>query len=140
MIFSVAWNTIFTDYWKVIVLTIRRWKNGFFWAKKLIERWYLLITGNFLFWSLRSWEIRSVFGPKSWWKDDIYWLLKSSCLNFSEMRNTVFFWVKKLTERWYLLGLFGLTMIFQGLGNMVFRSVKRISFCKEVSILFCIKF
>ena len=74
------------------------------------------------------------FEPKSWWKDDIYWLLKSSCfelfgdgkyglfwvkklmekmiftdygkvlvLNFSVVGNTVFFWVKKLTERWYLL-------------------------------------
>ena len=94
------------------------------------------------------------FEPKSWWKDYIYWLLKSSCfelfgdgkyglflsqevdgkmiftgywevlvLNFSVMGNTVFFSVKKLMERWYLLGLFELSMIFQDLGHMVFCTV-----------------
>ena len=42
-------NMIFTDYWK------------------------------FLFWSFREGEIRSFFEPKSWWKDNIYSLLKSSC-------------------------------------------------------------
>ena len=47
--------------------------------------------------------MRSFFDAKSWWKYDIYWLLKSSSLNFSEMGNTVFFWAKYLTERWYLL-------------------------------------
>ena len=71
---------------------------------------------------------------KSWWKYDVYWLLKSSSfelfgdrkyclflsqkfdgnmiftdywkvlvLNFSEMKNKVFLWAKKLMERWYLL-------------------------------------
>ena len=99
-----------------------------------MERWYLRITGKFLFWTFRRWEIRSFFKSKSWWKDGIYWLLESSCfelfgdgkyglfssqkvdrkmiftdywkvlvLNFSEMRNTVFFRAKKLMERWYLL-------------------------------------
>ena len=37
-----------------------------------MERWYLLVTGNFLFWTFRWWEKRSFFQPKSWWKDDIY--------------------------------------------------------------------
>ena len=125
------------------------------------------------------------FEPKSWWKDDIYWLLKSSCfelfgdgkyglfwsqefdgkddicwlrksscfelfggrkygiflsqkvdekmiftgyrvlvLNFSVMGNTIFFSAKKLMERWYSLGLFELSMIFQNLWNTVFRAVK----------------
>ena len=54
-------------------------KCGHFWAKKLMERWYLLITGKFLFWTLWRWEIRYFFELKSWWKDDIYWLLKDSC-------------------------------------------------------------
>ena len=84
---------------------------------------------------------------------NIYWLLKSSCfelfgnrkysflqspevdemiftgywevlvLNFSVIENTVFFSVKRLMERWYLLGLFELSMIFQDLGNMVFRTL-----------------
>ena len=44
-----------------------------------MEIWYLLITENFLFWSFREWKIRSFFKSKSWWKDDIYWLLRSSC-------------------------------------------------------------
>ena len=90
------------------------------------------------------------FGPKSWKKYDIYWLLKSSCFELfrdvkyglvlsqkvdgkmiftdywtvlvlnSVMGNTVFFSVKKLMERWYLLALFELSMIFQDLGNMLF--------------------
>ena len=75
----------------------------FSWAKKLMEIWYLLITGKFLFWTFQRWEIRSFlsqeidgkmvftgywevlaldfsvmgntvfFQPKRWWKDDIKW-------------------------------------------------------------------
>ena len=56
-----------------------RWRIWYFWAKKLMEIWYLLITEKFLFWSFREWKIRSFFKSKSWWKDDIYWLLRSSC-------------------------------------------------------------
>ena len=44
----------------------------FFWAKDLMERWYLLITRKFIVWTFPRWEIRSFFEPKSWWKDDIY--------------------------------------------------------------------
>ena len=146
-----------------------------------MERWYLLITEKFLFWTFRKWKTRSFCKPKSWWKDDIYWLLKSSCFelfgggkyglflsqkvggkmiftdywkilvwNFSNVGNTAFFWAKKLIkrwyllitcfelfgdrnyglfwakkliQRWYLLGLFELSMIFQGLGNIIFRAV-----------------
>ena len=66
-------NMIFTDYWKVLALTFSEMGNTVFsWAKKLTEIWYLLITGKFLFWTFRWWEIRSFFQPKSWWKDDIY--------------------------------------------------------------------
>ena len=50
-----------------------------------------------------------------------YW--KFLVLNLLEMENTVFFWAKKLMERWYLLGLFELSMIFPDLGNMIFREV-----------------
>ena len=80
-----------------------------FWVKKLMEIWYLLITEKFLFWSFREWEIqpflsqkvdgkmlftdygnvlvlnfsviekRSFFESRSWWKDDIYWLMRRSC-------------------------------------------------------------
>ena len=97
-------NMIFTDYWKVLVLNFSEMGNTVFsWAKKLTEIWYLLITGKFLFWTFRWWEIRSFFESRSWWKDDIYWLLKSSCFELFGDRNRVFFWVKKLIERWYLL-------------------------------------
>ena len=85
---------IFTDYWKVLVLNFSMMGNTvFFWVKKLMERWYLLVTEKFLFWTFRWWEIRS------------------------------FLSAKKLMERWYLLGLFELSMIFQDLGNMVFCTV-----------------
>ena len=116
---SLAWNIMFTDNEKGLLLNflVFLW---YFWAKQLMEIFYLLIIERFLVWSFRNWEIRSFFEPKSWWKDYIYWLLKVVVLNFLVMKNTVFFWVKKLMERWYLLGLFELSMVFQGLGNMVF--------------------
>ena len=119
---SLAWNIMFTDNEKGLLLNflVFLW---YFWAKQLMEIFYLLIIERFLVWSFRNWEIRSFFEPKSWWKDYIYWLLKVVVLNFLVMKNTVFFWVKKLMERWYLLGLFELSMIFQGLGNMVFGAV-----------------
>ena len=64
---------IFTDYWKVLVLIFSGMENAVsFWAKKLMERWYLLITEKFLFWTFWWWEIRSFFQSRSWWKDDIY--------------------------------------------------------------------
>ena len=44
-----------------------------------------------------------------------YW--KVLVLNFSEMGNTIFFWAKKLMERWYLLGLFEFSYDIPGLGK-----------------------
>ena len=64
MMSSLGWNIMFTDNLKVLV-----W---YFWAKNLMEIWYLLITEKFLFWSFRQWEIGSFFQPKSWWKDDVW--------------------------------------------------------------------
>ena len=66
-------NMIFTDYWKGLALTIST-------------------IGNMVF-----------FEPKIWWKDYIFWLLKSSCIELFGDGKSVFFWVKKLMERWYLL-------------------------------------
>ena len=79
-----------------------RWKIWYFWVKKLMEI-YLLITEKFLFWSFREWKIRSLFEPKSRWKDDIYWLLKRSCFELFGDGKYVLFWVKNLMERWYSL-------------------------------------
>ena len=85
-------NMIFTDYWKFLVLIFSEMGNTVFsWAKKLIERWYLLITEMVLFWTFRWWEIRSFFESRSWWKD-IYWLLRSSCLKlFGDGKYGLFF-------------------------------------------------
>ena len=59
-------NMIFTDYWKVLVLNFSVIGNTvFFWVRKLIERWYLLITKMVLFWTLRWCEMRSFFESKS---------------------------------------------------------------------------
>ena len=136
-----------------LYLIFWRWKIRYFWAKNLMEISYLQIAEKFLFWYFREWEIRPFlsqkvagkmiftdygkvlvlifsemgntvfFEPKSWWKDDIYWLLRSSCFELSGYGKYVLFSAKKLTERWYLLGLFELFMIFQGLENMAFRAV-----------------
>ena len=115
-----------------------------------------------IYWLLKSYCFE-IFGDRKYclflsqevdWKDDIYWLRKSFCFelfggakyglflsrevdgkimftgyrevlvsNFSVMGNTIFFSANKLMERWYLLGLFYLSMIFQDLGNTVFRAV-----------------
>ena len=98
-------------------------KYGIFSGKKLMERLYLLVTEKFLFWTFRWWEIRSFFESKSWWKDDIYWLLTSFCFELFGDGKYGLFSPKKLMERWYLLGIFQLSMIFQHLGNMVFCAV-----------------
>ena len=115
---------IFTDYWKVLVLIFSEMGNTVFsWAKKLIERWYLLITEKVLLWNFRWWKIWSFFESRSSWKHDIYWLLRSSCFElFGDGKHGLFF-SQKLMEIWYLHGLFELSMIFQDLGNMVFRAV-----------------
>ena len=116
MIFSVAWNTMFSDYWKGSVLNFSEMEIRSFLAKKLMERWYLMITGKFLFWTFRRLKYGLFWSQKVDGKIIFtdYW--KVLVLNLSEMGSTVFFWPKKLMERWYLLGLFKLFVIFQDLG------------------------
>ena len=66
-------NMIFTDYWKGLVLNFPEMENtAFFWAKNLMERWYLPITEKLLFLTFQWWEIRYFSQPKSLWRDDIY--------------------------------------------------------------------
>ena len=100
----------------------------FFWAKKLMERWYIIFTD---YWKVPVLNF-SVMGNAifSWAKNFIkrwyYWLLRSSRFEvFGDGKHGVFSG-KKLMERWYLPGLFELSMIFQDLGNMIFRAVKYI--------------
>ena len=83
---------IFTGYWNVLVLIFSGMRNTVF------------------------------FEPKSWWKHHIYWFLRSSCFELSGDGKYCLFSAKKLMKRWYLRGLFELSMIFQVLGNMVFRA------------------
>ena len=104
--FSWAWNIMFTDYQKVLVLNFSERKDTvFFWAKKLIEL-YLLITKKFLFWTFWEWEIRSFLRQKV--DGNIftgYW--KVLVLTFSGIGNTgVFFCQKfdvKMIFTWFFL-------------------------------------
>ena len=116
-------GNIFTDYWKVLLLTFSGMGNTVsFWAKKSMERWYLLITEKVLFWTFRWWEIRSFLSQEFDGKMIFTGYWEVLLLNFSVIGNTVFFSAKKLMER-SLHGLFELSMIFQDFGNMVFRAV-----------------
>ena len=125
-----------------------------------MEIWYLLIAEKFLIWFFRELKIRYFlsqkvdgkmiltgywkvlilnflvmgntvfFESRSWWEDDIYWLLRSSCFELFGDGKYGLFSAKNLMERLYLLGLFELSMIFQDFGNMVFRAVNRVYFGK----------
>ena len=64
---------IFTDSWKFFYLNfLVKGNTVFFETKKLMKRWYLLITEKFLFWAtekflfwnFRWWEIHSFFSQK----------------------------------------------------------------------------
>ena len=142
MNFSGVGNTVFFEpksWWKHIYLLLEsscfelfgNGKYGLFLRQKVNEKMIFTDYWNVLVLNFSGMKSTAFFEAKSWWKDDIYWLLESSCfepwkvlvLNFSEMGNTVIFWGKKLIERWCLLGLFELSKIFQYLGNMVFHAV-----------------
>ena len=56
-----------------------------------MERWHLLITETFLFWTFRRWQIWPFFQPKSWWKYDI-------CLVFLS-----FSWYSRTWEIWFFV-------------------------------------
>ena len=94
MIFSLAWNIMFIDNWKVLVLNFLEMKDVVF----LIQK----VDGKMIF--TDYWDVL--------------------VLNFLVMGNTFFFSVKMLMERWYLLGLSEFFKIFQDLGDVVFRAVE----------------
>ena len=123
MIFSLAWNIIFANNLKVLVLKFLGMKNMIFLSQKVdgnmifTDYWKGLVLdfsvmGNTVF-----------FESRSSWKHDIYWLLRSSCFELFGDGKYSLFSAKNLMGRWYLHGLFELSMIFQDLGNMVFRAV-----------------
>ena len=115
------WYLLITE--KFMFWTFRRREiRSVFRAEKLMERLYLLITDRFLFWTFWWWKIRSFWSqktdgkiiftdywqvlvlnflvmentvflePKNWWKDYIYWFLKSSCFEiFGNGKYRLFF-------------------------------------------------
>ena len=156
VIFSLAWNIIFSDNWKVLVLKFLEMKNMVFLSQKVdgnmifTDYWKVLVLiflemGNtafffeqeywwkddiywllkVLFLSFSVMKKRSFFESRNWWKYYIYWLLRSSCFALFGDGKDGLFSAKKLVERWYLLGIFELSIILQELGNMVFRAVKK---------------
>ena len=88
-------NMIFTDYWKVIVLIFSRMGNTVFIWVKKLMERCYLLVTE-----------KFLFWTFRWWE-------------------IAFFSAKMSMERWYLYGRFKLSMIFQDLGNMVFRAVLR---------------
>ena len=87
MIFSLAWNTIITEYGKVIILKFSQIRNTVFfdpkgWCKMTFSSvWNIIFTDYWkaLVLNFSEMEIRYILDPKSWWKNDVYLVL----LNFS---------------------------------------------------------
>ena len=117
-------NIIFIDYWKVLVLNFSkientvlfepkyRWKDYIYW---LLKRSCFELFGDRKYGLFLSQKVDGMMIFTDYWKVLV--------LNFSVMRNRVFFSDKMFVERWYLLGLFEHSMIFQDLANLVFRVV-----------------
>ena len=104
---------IFSDYWKFFLLVVSRiGYTVIFWAIKLMERRYLLITEKLFVLNFSVMGIRSFFESRSWWKDDIYCLLRSCCFElFGDGKYGLFFqpkywwkddiYLKFLSFKWY---------------------------------------
>ena len=110
-----------------------------------MKRWYLMITEKFLFWTFRWCKIGSFFEPRNWWKDDISWLLRSSCFEiFGDEKCGLFFsqkfdgkiiftwsffsfpWYSRTWEIWFFCSVF--LLLFQCF-------VECSSFCSQTKIL-----
>ena len=88
-------NMIFTDCWKVLVLIF----SG---------------IGNIVF-----------FEPKSWWKDDIYWLLKRSCFELFSDGKYGLFLSQEVDGKMIFTGYWEVLVLnFSMMGNTVFSSAK----------------
>ena len=61
------------------------------------------------------------FEPKSWWKDDIYWLRKGSCFELFGGGKYGLFGVKKLMEKMIFAGFREVLVLnFSVMGNKIF--------------------
>ena len=114
MNFSGVKKTVFFEpksWWKHIYVLLEsscfelfgNGKYSLFLRQKINEKMIFTDYWNALVLNFSGIENTTFFEAKSWWKDDIYWLLKSSC--FEVFRDGIcgLFWCKKLMERWYLL-------------------------------------
>ena len=114
MVFYVAWNTICSDDWKVLVLNFPEIGiTIFFWAKKLMEIWYLPFTEKSLFWTFWRWKIQSFLSQKVDGRMICtdYW--KVLVLMFSEMGNAVFFHRKSWWKDDIFLVFFSISWYFR---------------------------
>ena len=135
MKFSLIENTVFfypKSWWKNYIHWLLKSscfepfgdeKCGLFWAKALIERWYLLITENFLFWTFRWLKTRSFFWGKNFM--EIWYLLKTEKFLFWTFRwwEIRSFFHPKCWWKDDIYLVFFLSKIFRELGNMVFHAV-----------------
>ena len=103
-IFSLVWNMV---YWLLRGPCFEFFGDGKcdnFWAKKLMERWYLqftetLLFSDFLWWKIRSFLTQKVNGKMiftDYWKVLLLGYRKVVVLNFPVMGNTIFFQPKRL--------------------------------------------
>ena len=105
---------IFTGYWKGLVLNFLLMGNTvFFWVKKLMERWYLLVTEKFLFWTFRygkyglfsakklmeRWYLRGLFELSMIFQDLGNMVFRAMCFYLRSSVNISFFMRIFLSER-----------------------------------------
>ena len=121
VIFSLAWNIIFSDNWKVLVLKFLEMKNMVFLSQKVdgnmifTDYWKVLVL---IFSGMRN---TAFFESKSCWKDDIYWLLKSSCFNLFGNGKQGLFLSQKVDGKMIFTDYWKVpVLIFSGMGNTVF--------------------
>ena len=115
---------IFTDYWKVLVLIFSVMGNMVFLSQEVDGK-------DDIYWLWKS-SCFELFGGG---KHGLFLSQEVDgkmiftgyqevlVLNFSVMGNTIFFSAKKLMERWYWPRLFEISIIFQDMGNTLFRAV-----------------
>ena len=121
VLFSLAWNMMFTDNSCILVLNSLEMKNRVFLSQKVDGNVIYPDYWKFFVLIFSGMTNTAFFEPKSCWKDDIYWLLESFYFNlFGDGKHGLFLSQKvdgKLifTDYWKVL-----VLIFSGMGNTVF--------------------
>ena len=119
-IFSLAWNPCLPTAKNLLSEDFRIWKIWSFWAKILIGRRNLQITEKFIVLNFSEiWNTVS-FEPKSLMKEEIYWLLKSSCFQLSDDGKYDLFVIQKSDGKMIFTWSFWAFHDIPGLGENVF--------------------